>query len=296
MPATLSVRSDPRRAVTLGSIPLLSLVLLVGCGDATPDGPRGPASEPAPPARAGDASSDAVTVLAGIFEAHDGQGTLLVRRLSDGREWVHDPDRAERPYVPASTFKIANAAIALETEVVSSPDEVFPWDGVERQFAGWNQDHTLSTAMTASAVPVYQEVARRIGNERMSAWLERFDYGNGSTGGGIDQFWLTGQLATSARDQVDFLERWYRGRLPLSPSTVEGVTGMLRQDGDTACQLFGKTGWAFEAELGWWVGWTVCPNDTFIFALNLDIRDPSVDPANRVRIGRGGLEALGALY
>jgi beta-lactamase class D len=292
-----SMRPNPFHSPAIpGSVLLFSFVLLIGCGDALPDGSPASNPEPVTSPQEGEAPLDLGPVLAEIFGAHDARGTLLVRRLADGREWVHDPDRSEKALVPASTFKIANAAIALETRVVSSPDEVFPWDGMEREFAGWNQDHTLGTAMTASAVPVYQEVARRIGSDRMSEWLGRLEYGNGSIGGGIDQFWLTGELATSARDQVDFLERWHEGVLPLSPSTLEAVTAMLRQDGDTTCQLYAKTGWAFEAKLGWWVGWTACPDDSFVFALNLDIRDPSVDPGNRIRIGRAGLEALGALY
>ena len=48
--------------------------------------------------------------------------------------------------------------------MVADPDkDVFKWDGVTRPIEAWNKDHTLRSAIAASAVPVYQEIARRIG-------------------------------------------------------------------------------------------------------------------------------------
>ena len=79
--------------------------------------------------------------------------------------------------------------------MVGDPDkDVFKWDGVTRSIEAWNKDHTLRSAIAVSAVPVYQEIARRIGAERMQKYVDLFDYGNRDIGGGIDQFWLTGNL------------------------------------------------------------------------------------------------------
>jgi beta-lactamase class D OXA-50 len=220
---------------------------------------------------------------------------MVIRRLSDGREWVHDAARADSGFLPASTFKIVNAAIALETGAVTGPDEHFPWDGVRRTFDGWNRDHTFASAMQASAVPVYQEVARRIGGERMEDWLRRIGYGNADVGGGIDQFWLRGDLRVSAREQVDFLTRFVRGEADFSPRTVAAVAGMVLTDSGPGWALHAKTGWAFEVELGWWAGWTVNEGETYVFALNMAMPDARTDPPRRIRIGRAALEAVGAL-
>lgn len=232
--------------------------------------------------------------LAAAFAAESATGTILVRRLSDGHEWVHNPARADSAYLPASSFKIVNASVALETGVVAGPEEHFKWDGVRREFDSWNQDHTLKSAMAASAVPVYQEVARRIGEPRMSQWLRRIGYGNADTGGGIDQFWLVGALRTSAREQVDFLERYLTGRTPFRSATVEQVSEMLVNDRGDGWTLYAKTGWAFEAQLGWWVGWTRHRGETYVFALNMAIPEASY-AAKRARIGRTALVAVGAL-
>jgi beta-lactamase class D len=226
--------------------------------------------------------------------AEEAVGTLFIRRLGDGQEWVHDPVRADTPLLPASTFKIANAAIALETGVVTGADELFPWDGEERDLAAWNRDLTLGEAMAASAVPVYQEVARRVGSERMAEWLQRLDYGNADIGGGLERFWLDGALRISAREQVAFLERLVTGDLPLSQRTLDELTAMLRLDGGEGWTLHGKTGWASAVDLGWWVGWTVHGGDRYIFALNMDMARME-DASKRISIARRALAEVGAL-
>jgi len=66
--------------------------------------------------------------------------------------------------VPASTFKIANTIIALETGVVKDENEIIPYGG--RPFKHWEKDMSMREAIALSAVPIYQELARRIGLER----------------------------------------------------------------------------------------------------------------------------------
>jgi len=51
--------------------------------------------------------------------------------------------------------------------------------GVKRHLkAQWNQDHNMRTAMKYSAVWFYQELARRIGYERMQNYVNLVGYGN----------------------------------------------------------------------------------------------------------------------
>src|SRR5260221_8767466 len=108
--------------------------------------------------------------------------------------------------LPASTFKIPNSIIALETGVVTDPDkDVFKWDGVTRSIEAWNRDHTMRSAIAASAVPVYQEIARRIGQERMQKYVDLLEYRNRDIGGRIHQFWPTGQLPHAPDQQIEFL-------------------------------------------------------------------------------------------
>ena len=80
--------------------------------------------------------------------------------------------------------------------MVQDPDkDVFKWDGVKRANRGLEQGPHAALAIAVSAFPVYQEIARRIGEERMQKYVDLFDYGNRNIGGGIDQFWVTGESA-----------------------------------------------------------------------------------------------------
>ena len=88
------------------------------------------------------------------------------------------------------------------------------WDGVKRDFDGWNQDQTLRSSMRHSTVWVYQQFAREIGEVREKEYLTRIQYGNADLSGGVDRFWLDGALRISAMEQVDFLRKLYRNELP----------------------------------------------------------------------------------
>src|SRR5258708_1343483 len=155
-------------------------------------------------------------------------GTFVGYKVDDYLIIASDKVRSGEAKLPASTFKIPNSIIALETGVVADPDkDVFKWDGVTRSIEAWNKDHTLRSAIAVSAVPVYQEIARRIGQERMQKYLDLLEYGNRDIGGGLEQFWLTGNLRIGPIEQVEFVDRLRRGVLPVSKRTQELVRDIL---------------------------------------------------------------------
>ena len=109
--------------------------------------------------------------------------------------------------------------------------------------------------MRESVVWFYQEIARRIGPERMRRQLALLKYGNGKTGGGIDRFWLDGALRISPSEQVDFLDRFARGELPVKPRNTEIVRRILPRAEADGVTLRWKTGLTRQGPLN--VGWTV---------------------------------------
>jgi beta-lactamase class D len=226
-------------------------------------------------------------------------GTFIGYKTDDYLIIASDNDRSGQALLPASTFKIPNSLIALETGVVGDPDkDVFKWDGVKRSIEAWNQDHTLRSAIAASAVPVYQEIARRIGAERMQKYVDLFEYGNRNIGGGIDQFWLTGDLRIDPVQQIDFLDRLRRGVLPVAkrsqdlvrdilPVTMAGDATIRAKSGLLGAEL-GKP------SLGWLVGWAEKGGAQTVFALNLDIREPR-HIADRMKLAQQCLADIGAI-
>jgi beta-lactamase class D len=225
-------------------------------------------------------------------------GTFVGYKIDDYLLIASDKERSGQAMLPASTFKIPNSLIALETGVVEDPDkDVFKWDGVVRSIEGWNKDHTLRSAIAASAVPVYQEIARRIGVERMQKYVDLFEYGNRDIGGGIDQFWLTGNLRIDPVQQVDFVDRLRRGALPVSKRSQELVRDILpvTKSGDAVIRA--KTGLlgaeVGKPSLGWVVGWAEKGAST-VFALNMDCREPR-HVADRMKLAQQCLTDIGAI-
>jgi beta-lactamase class D len=237
--------------------------------------------------------------LAGHFTDAGTVGTFVGYKTDDYLIIASDKDRSGEAELPASTFKIPNSVIALETGVVEDPDkDVFKWDGVKRSIEVWNRDHTMRTAIAASAVPVYQEIARRIGAERMQKYVDLLEYGNRDTGGGIDQFWLTGSLRIDPIQQIDFVDRLRRGALRVSKRSQELVRDILpvTKSGDSIIRA--KTGvvgaQAGKPSLGWLVGWAEKGSAQTVFALNLDVREPR-HIADRMKLAELCLSDIGAI-
>ncbi len=208
------------------------------------------------------------------------EGTFVAYKVDDYLMIASDKARSGEGKLPASTFKIPNSLIALETGVVEDPDkDVFKWDGVKRDIEAWNKDHTLRSAIAVSAVPVYQEIARRIGQERMQKYVDLFEYGNRDIGGGIDQFWLTGNLRVDPVQQIDFVDRLRRGVLPVSKRAQELVRDILPVTKIGDATIRAKSG-LLGAEigkpsLGWLVGWAEKGGSATVFAMNMDCKEPS---------------------
>jgi len=226
-------------------------------------------------------------------------GTFVAYKTDDYLIIASDKVRSGTAQLPASTFKIPNSLIALETGVVADPDkDIFKWDGVTRSIEAWNKDHTLRSAISVSAVPVYQEIARRIGQERMQKYVDLFEYGNRDIGGGIDQFWLTGNLRIDPVQQVDFIDRLRRGVLPISKRSQELVRDILpvTKVGDAVIRaksglLGAERG---QPSLGWMVGWAEKGSAHTVFALNMDCPDPRLVP-ERMVLTQACLKDIGAI-
>lgn len=216
----------------------------------------------------------------GCFVLYDAQADNYVR--------YHPKGCAER-FTPCSTFKIANSLIALETGVASGPEFSLKWDGVMRPIASWNRDQTMRSAFSNSVVWFYQELARRIGPERMADHVRRLDYGNRDTSGGITNFWLDSTLRISADEQVAFVRRLWADSLPVSKD-VQRITRELMElsHSDDGRIFYGKTGTAGDANagiarLGWFIGCVTKGERRVFFATRITAgRDASGRQARKI--------------
>ncbi len=201
-------------------------------------------------------------------------GSFSLYDLRKNKYTLYNKKQFTEKFTPASTFKICSSLIGLESGVIADENFVIKWDGVKREREAWNHDQDLKTAYKNSTVPYYQELARRVGGERMKYWLDKAQYGNADTAGGIDQFWLSGGLRISPEQQLDFLLRLHNEELPFSKRSMKIVKNIMIEEETPAYTLRTKTGmaeWDGDSAqrgkaIGWYVGYVTRGNDVFVFA------------------------------
>jgi beta-lactamase class D len=207
----------------------------------------------------------------GCFALYDnGQNQFTVYNLSRYRD---------SSYLPASTFKIVNSLIGLEKGVISNEKMVIPWDGIVRKYPNgdtakeWNQDLTMQQAFTVSAIPYYQEVARRIGKDTMQFWLDSLHYGTQKITSRIDTFWLDNSLKVTPDEELGLVKKLYFGQLPFQKRTQQIVKKVMLRESNANYKLSYKTGWGFRENgdaIGWLVGWIEENQHPYFFVLNIE--------------------------
>ena len=231
-----------------------------------------------------------------LFEAFNLEGSFALYDLNNDSYVLCNEAQFKQPFTPASTFKICNSLIGLETGVIKDENFVIPWDGVVRRVVEWNKDQDMKTAFKYSTVPYYQELARRVGGKRMKYWLNKAQYGNADTSGGIDKFWLTGGLRVTPEQQIAFLVRLFKNNLPFSMRTMDIVKRIMIAQDTTGYVLRAKTGLSEQdnKSVGWYVGYLETITGTYFFATCIQCSDkenPAFANARR-EITLGILKAL----
>jgi beta-lactamase class D OXA-2 len=230
-----------------------------------------------------------------FFTEFDAKGTIVVMDERAGTKslGVYDELRAQKGYLPASTFKIPHALFALDAGIIRDEFQIFQWDRIQRGYAAWNQDQDLRSSMRNSVVWVYQLIAKDIGESRARDYLSKTSYGNADPSGGVDGYWLDGNLKISAYEQISFLRRLYRNELPFRVEHQRLVKDIMIVEAGRDWILRAKTGW--EGQMGWWVGWVESPSGAVFFALNIDTPNRTADLEKREAISRAILRSIKAL-
>lgn len=223
------------------------------------------------------------------------QGTVVVvdDRAGSHSFFVYEPERAGKRFSPASTYKIPHTLFALDSGLLLDEFQVFEWDGVERSFAGHNHDQDLRSAMRSSAIWVYEQIAGELSDEGVRNYLRQIEYGNADPSTDRGVYWVNGNLAISAHEQISFLQRLYRNELPFEEKHQRLVKDVMIVEAGRDWILRAKTGW--DGQMGWWVGWVEWPSGPVFFALNIDTPNRLDDLAKRELITRVVLRSIDAL-
>jgi beta-lactamase class D len=223
--------------------------------------------------------TDSALILKRIFDKYGLTGTILILDPETNRRFGYTPSRWDSGYLPASTFKIPNSLIGMETGLMDT-SYVFKWDGQKRRLPQWEKDLTLRDAFRVSCVPCYQDLARRIGAERMKSFLSKMNYpGMDIRADNIDLFWLEGNSRITPRQQVEFLRRLYEEKLPLKKSVMQEMKTIMVNETIPEYTMSGKTGWAVRNgnNYGWFVGWIETKGKVYYIAT-------LVEPKNQEKV------------
>lgn len=205
------------------------------------------------------------------FDEYDVTGSFMVYDMYADKYYYYDSSRCFTRFTPASTFKIPNSIIGLETGVIADENFNIPWDGTKSRET-CDKDLTLKDAIKFSCVWYYKELARRVGADKMQEMLNAFNYGNMDISSGVDKFWLEGSLKISQAEQIEFLKKLYKYELPVSKRSVDILKNIIMLDSTADHILRGKTGWGFEGNknIGWLVGWIEKSDNIYFYAINIE--------------------------
>ncbi len=234
------------------------------------------------------------------FTHYGHPGVFLLQRDGARPQTVHGTDRATKPQLPASTFKVLLALIALETGALRSADDVVKWDGTPYpDKPEWQKDMALREAMRTSSEPFFGVLATRIGRERLAEWVTRVSYGNGRIGTDPPRVWHDGVLTVTAQQQLAFMDQLRRGALPFSANTIATVKASMLDSDINGRRIYGKTGThtgnKTQPGVGWWIGWVEggkAPAAAFVLSVELKAVDGR---AKRIALGKQLLRDAGVL-
>lgn len=202
------------------------------------------------------------------YKKNNVDGCMVIFDQNENTWTYYNKGQVTERFTPASTFKIPNTLIGLETGAIPDENFIMKWDGTKRANAEWNRDHDLRSAFKYSVVWYYQELALKVGSKNMVHWLKKCDYGNQDTTGGLNKFWLTGGLRISPVEQIHFLRKLHDLDLPFSKRSMNITKNIMFAMDSKDAKVYAKTGWGGEdkRDIGWYVGYIEKNGNVYYFA------------------------------
>ena len=199
------------------------------------------------------------------------EGCAVFYSNNEDMYYVYNPDLLNVREVPCSTFKVVAALAGLENNVIQDEHTVLRWDGVKRDFPGWNQDLSMASAIQLSATWYFDEITKQVGMDKVAAIVKEISYGNMDASGGI-QLW-SNSLKISPFEQIDFVKKMFRNELPFEQKNVDMVKKAMYIPTENG-KLHGKTGTSGsnlenDGQTAWFVGDYKTEQDEYYFAVRI---------------------------
>jgi beta-lactamase class D len=210
------------------------------------------------------------------FKKCDVEGSIVIFDQLKNQWILSDTTEIHNKSLPASTFKIINLLIALETKTIKNENEIIKWVGTTDTIKyGYRpeiyHDMTVKEAFEVSAGWVFIELAKKIGRDNYKKYLSKCKYGNLNLSQKETDFWNFGNLAISLINQVEFIKKLCEGNLPFASRNIEIVKKVMIAEQNENYTIRAKTGWTRENNIntGWWVGYLETKKNVYFFATRL---------------------------
>jgi beta-lactamase class D len=229
----------------------------------------------------------------------------IIAEAESGNPIVEDGDCTTR-VTPASTFKVALAVMGFESGILTDAHApVLDRREGDADWGGeaWKQPADPTRWLKYSIVWYSQQIARKLGAERLTDYASSFGYGNADFSGdpgknnGLERAWIASSLKISPAEQVTFLRKLANRTLPVSPRAMDEVNAIVEVFEAGGWDVHGKTGSAFPRKAdgsfdrargyGWFVGWAEKGERRVVFA--------RLDQGQKKQKGPAGIRVRDAL-
>jgi beta-lactamase class D len=210
------------------------------------------------------------------FDSCGVDGSIVIFDKNHQNWLVSDAIKIQKESLPASTFKIINLLIALETKTIKNENEIVKWVGsTDTLKYGYRpdiyHDMTVKEAFEISAGWVFIELAEKIGRDNYHKYLSKCKYGNLNLSQKETDFWNFGNFGISPINQVEFIRDLYEGKLPFAKRNIDILKKVMLSEQNDNYNIRAKTGWTREnnTNTGWWLGYLETQGNVYFFASNL---------------------------
>ncbi|SHE75323.1 penicillin-binding transpeptidase domain-containing protein [Pedobacter caeni] len=197
-----------------------------------------------------------------IFKDHQVEGSMTIYAYNKQRWLYSDSLDAIRETLPGATFNLINSCIALETGVIRTENELIKWEGKESD---------LKTAYRNATNWFYMELAKKIGRKDYLEFLKAFYYGNLNFAERSADFWNTGAFGISPKGQIEFLKRFSRQQMYLSPRTFRIGNELLNTEktGDYTFVDQSSVVKSQGKDMAWYIGYVYNKTNAYYFATRI---------------------------
>jgi beta-lactamase class D len=220
------------------------------------------------------------------FDECNVEGAIAIYDHKNHTWILSDTVATRKETLPASTFKIINLLIALETKTIASENDSVKWPGSTDTLKydyrpNIYHDITVKEAFEVSAGWAFIELAKKIGKDNYKKYLTLCHYGNINLSQTDPDFWNFGAFGISPINQVEFLKKLYEEKLPFSKRNIAIVKKVMITEQNDDYTIHSKTGWTRENDIntGWWVGYIENKNGAYFFATRL-LQDRKLNASN----------------